>query len=408
MSKYFFTAKSQKGENYSDYREAKDEQDLARILRQEGYILISVGKEESKKKSGFGSWRSIFSFGGVSLEDKLMLTRNLKVMVSAGISIPRALKTLAEQSKSKKFKKALIEISERIVKGENFSDSLASHPAIFSQLFCSMVKVGEESGTLEKNLDILAKQMERDHALKSKIKEAMVYPAVIITAMIGIGIMMLIVVVPKLAKTFEELQAELPITTKIVIGSGTFLAEKWYLVVAILFFCFGFFRAILKTKKGKEKVDTLVLKLPVISPIIKKTNAAHTIRTLSSLISAGVPLVRSLEIISATMGNFHYQEALAAAIEKVKKGEKLSAALAPYQNLYPLTVIQMIEVGEETGETSGILEKLGDFYEEEISQATKNLTAVIEPVLMLIVGGVVGFFAISIIQPMYSMLSSIE
>jgi len=408
MPKYFFQAKSQKGENYSDSREAKDKQDLSRALHQEGYVLISVTEKNSKKKNSPNFWQSVFSFGRVSLKDKMMLTRNLKVMISAGISIPRALITLADQTKNKKFKKSLLEISEKIVKGENFSDSLAFYPDIFPQLFCSMVKVGEESGTLEKNLDILAKQMEREHALKAKIQEALVYPAVIVTAMVGIGIMMLIVVVPKLAKTFEELEAELPLTTKIVIGLGTFLSERWYLVLAILVICFGFLRMVLKTKKGKKEIDTLVLKLPVISPIIKKTNAAHMIRTLSSLVAAGVPMVRSLEIISETMDNFYYKKAVMSAIENVKKGEKLSSALEPYQNLFPLTVIQMVEVGEETGETSSILEKLGDFYEEEISQATKNLTAVIEPVLMLIVGGVVGFFAISMIQPMYSMLSSIK
>ena len=408
MSKYFFTAKSQKGENYSDYREAKDEQDLARILRQEGYILISTVEEGSKKKRDLKFWRGFFSFGGVSLKDKMMLTRNLRVMISAGISIPRTLKTLAEQSESKRLKKALIEISETIVKGENFSDSLAAYPGIFSQLFCSMIKVGEESGTLEKNLDILAKQMEREHALRSKITEAMMYPSVIVLAMIGIGALMLVMVVPKLAKTFEELEAELPITTKIVIGLGTFLAEKWYVAIFLLVIFLLLIKVFLKTRKGKIILDTALLKLPVISAIVKKTNAAHTVRTLSSLISAGVPLIRSLEIVSETLGNSFYKTAIITSLEKVKKGEKLSAALGLYGHLYPLTVIQMIEVGEETGETSSILEKLGEFFEEEVSQATKNLAAVIEPVLMLVIGGAVGFFAISMVQPMYSMLQSIK
>jgi len=408
MPKYFFVAKSQKGDTYSDHREAKDEQDLARILRQEGYILISTEQASGRKKKILGLSRGLFSFGGVSLKEKMMLTRNLKVMISAGISIPRALKTLADQTKSKKFRKALIEISEKIIKGENFSDALSVYPNIFSQLFCSMVKVGEESGTLEKNLDILAKQMERDNALKAKIKEATMYPSVIITAMLGIGAMMLVMVVPKLAKTFEELEAELPITTKIVIGLGTFVVEKWYLVVFILLAALLLVRLFLKTKNGKVFLDEALLKLPVISTIVKKTNSAHTVRTLSSLIAAGVPLVRSLEIVAETLGNSFYKEAIVASMEKVKKGEKLSAALSVYHNLYPMTVIQMIEVGEETGETSSILEKLGDFFEEEVSQATKNLAAVIEPVLMLIIGGVVGFFAISMVQPMYSMLQSIK
>jgi len=408
MPKYFFTAKSQQGKEYSDTREAKDEKELARILRQEGYVLISATPEKLKKSRGFRSWLADLSFGGVSLKDKIIFTRNLKVMISAGVSLPKALKTLAEQTKNKKLKNALIEIAERIIKGENFSDSLSHHPSIFSNLFYNMVKVGEESGTLEKNLDILTRQMEREYTLRSKIKEAMMYPSVIIVAMIGIAIMMLIIVVPKLAKTFEELGAELPLTTKIVIGLGTFLAEKWYLAALILIVLIILFRLVLKIKSGKKLLDTLTLKIPIVSPIIKKTNAAHTVRTLSSLIAAGVPLVRSLEIISETMSNFHYKKAIITITEKVKKGEKLSQTLRPYHDLYPLTVVQMMEVGEETGETSNILAKLGDFFEDEVSRATKNLTTIIEPVLMLVIGGIVGFFAVSMVQPMYSMLSALE
>jgi len=407
MAKYFFTAKSQKGESFSGSREAKDRQELARILRQEGYVLISaILEEEEKRKKKFEI--PLPFLGGVSLKDKIMLTRNLKVMVSAGISLPKALRTLASQAKNKKLKKALMKISEEVIKGKNFSNALAQHPDIFSELFYNMVKVGEESGTLEENLGTLTKQMEREYTLKSKIKEAMLYPAVIITAMMGIGVMMLVVVVPNLAQTFEELELELPLTTKIIVGLGTFLSEKWYLAILLLIIFIFFSQTALKRKKGKKTLDGLFLKMPVISPIVKKTNAAYTVRTLSSLIAAGVPLIRSLEIVSDTLGNFYFKEAIAQSIDKVKKGEKLSQALKPYQNLYPPTVIQMIEVGEETGETSAILEKLGDFFEEEVTNATKNLTAVIEPILMLVIGGVVGFFAVSMVQPMYSMLGGLQ
>jgi type IV pilus assembly protein PilC len=250
--------------------------------------------------------------------------------------------------------------------------------------------------------------MEREYTLKSKIKEALLYPTVIIAAMTGIGVMMLIVVVPKLAQTFEELELELPLTTQVVIGLGTFLVEKWYLAILILIILIFSFQIALKRKKGKKIFDGLFLRIPIIAPIVKKTNAAYTVRTLSSLITAGVPLVRALEIVANTLSNYYFKAAISQSINKVKKGEKLSQALRPYQNLYPSTVIQMIEVGEETGETSTVLEKLGDFFEEEVTNATKNLTAIIEPVLMLIIGGVVGFFAVSMVQPMYSMLSGLQ
>ncbi len=271
-----------------------------------------------------------------------------------------------------------------------------------------MVKVGEETGTLEEALKTLTQQMEKEHELRSKIKGAMIYPAVIICAMIGIGILMLIMVVPNLAKTFEELNIELPFTTKLVISLGTFLAQKWFFAIMIVIVFFFFLRLILKTKTGKRAIDKLVLKIPIISSIVKKTNSAYTARSLGSLFSSGVPIARALEVVSRALGNIYFQEAISDAAEKVRKGIKLSEALRPYENIYPTIVIQMIEVGEETGETSDILKRLADFFEEEVSNSTKNLSAVIEPVLMLIIGAMIGFFAVSMIQPMYSMLGAIK
>jgi len=405
--KYFYTAKSFSGELKSGILEAQNEYQLARILHQEGYVLISVTSEKpeiKKRKLEI----SLPFLGGVSLSEKIMFTRNLQVMVRAGISLPQALEILAAQSKSKKFREALLEIAEEVTKGKNFSDSLAKFPQFFSEIFCSMVKVGEEAGTLEDNLKVLTQQMEREHELKTKVKGAMIYPAVIISAMIGIGILMLVMVVPKLAETFSELAIELPPTTKFVIFLGNFLAEKWYLLILLIFALFIFLRTILRTKEGKRLIDGLTLKIPIISPIIRKTNSASIVRTLSSLIISGVPIIRCLEIISPTLGNFYFQKSISEAAEKVRKGSKLSEALMPYRNLYPLGVIQMIAVGEQTGETSTILAKLADFFEEEVTNATKNLSAVIEPVLMLLIGAVVGFFAISMIQPIYSMLGAIK
>ncbi len=409
MPTYFYTAKSLKGESKSGTREAKDEHQLARILRQEGYILISAVSEEKKeRKISWAGLRQLIPFWGkVSLKDKMVFARNLQVMISAGVSLPKALQTLSSQSQNRRFKRALLEIADDIVKGKSFSEALSEYPDIFSNLFCNVVKVGEESGALEENLGILVRQMERENDLRTKIKGAMMYPAVVILAMIGIGVLMLVMVVPRLAETFKELEVELPFTTKIVITLGTFLAEKWYLAILFIFVFIIATRFILRTGPGKKTWDAFSLRIPVISTLIKKTNAAYTVRTLSSLISAGTPLVSSLQIVSETLDNFHFRQALAESIEKIKRGQKLSEALQPYRELYPLTVIQMMEVGEETGQTSEILQKLADFYEEEVSNATKNLASIIEPVLMLLIGGVVGFFAISMVQPIYSMMGSL-
>ncbi|MCK4454303.1 type II secretion system F family protein [Candidatus Parcubacteria bacterium] len=407
MPNYFYTAKSLKGEVHSGKSEAKDEYELARILRGQGYILI---KAETRKKSV--SWRKkkkmeiSLPFLGVSAKEKLFFTRNLRIMISAGMSLPGALNTLASVSENKKFKDALLKIKTEIIKGKSFSESLERFPNIFPELFSNMVRAGEESGTLEDVLKSLTRQIEREVELKSKIIGAMIYPAVIIVAMLGIGALMLVIVVPSLAAVFADLEMELPATTRFVIFLGTFMTERWYLFILILLVSGFLFRTALKTKKGKKNLDAFLLKIPVISSLVKKTNTAFTSRTLSSLISAGIPLVRGLEITSQSLNNFYYKKALLEAVKKVRKGEKLSDVLMSYTDIYPLIIVQMIKVGEETGETSEILEKMADFYEEEVSNATKNLSSIIEPVLMLIVGGAVGFFAVSMIQPMYSMMGA--
>lgn len=406
MPRYNYIAKSFSGEPHVGVLEAKDEHDIAKILRSEGYILISATTGETSKKSKFSF--SIPLLNRVSLVEKMMFTRNLKIMIKAGISLPRALRILSEQTKSKKFKKALLEVEQEITKGKNFSDSLSKYPNIFSELFFSMVKVGEESGTLEEVLEILTKQMERDHELKSKIMGAMIYPAVIVSAMIIIGIIMMILVVPKLAQTFAELDMDLPLTTRFVIASGMFLANFWYLLPLIFLSLVVAFRMAIKTTPGKLFFGKVVLKIPIISPLVKKVNTAYTARTLSSLISSGVPIVRSLEIVANVLGNIYYKQAINDAAEQVKKGEKLAKILEKYSKIYPTLIIQMLAVGEETGETSNILEKLADFYEDEVTNATKNLSSLIEPILMIIIGTAVGFFAVSMIQPIYSMMGAIK
>lgn len=410
--KYFYIAKSLNGENKTGLMEAEDIHQLSRVLHNQGYVLISANLEEEIKKKKLVISDLVFRFvpffGKVSLKEKIFFTRNLRIMIGAGISFSRALNILIIQSGNRNFKKILSEIEEKTLKGETLFKSLGEYPEVFSEFFCNMIKAGEESGNLENVLKILETQMENEADLNSKITGAMIYPAVIISAMIGIGILMLVLVVPKLAATFVELGIKLPITTRIVIGIGLFLSKFWYLLPLLIVFLLFFFREILKIRHGKKIIDKFLLKIPVISDLIKKTNSAYTARILSSLIAAGVPIVKSLEITSGVLKNIYYKEAILQAAEKVGKGKKISEILNSYQNIYPLFVIQMIAIGEETGETSGILSKVADSFEDEISNLTKNLASIIEPVLILLIGGAVGFFAFSMIQPMYTMLGAIQ
>ena len=410
MPQYSYTAKSLKGEIKSGTSEAKNEQEVATILRQQGYILISTDLESGKaiRAPLMARISSAIPFlNKVSLADKIMFARNLQIMIKTGISLSRAMEVLSNQTTNKKFRKILLEIKQDIIKGDNFSDILAKHPDVFSELFFNMVKVGEETGTLDRVLSDLVKQMEKEHQLKSRVQGAMVYPSVILVAMVLIGILMLILVVPKLADTFDDLGIELPMTTKAVIATGVFLSNFWYLFPIIIIVMIILARMVVKTKKGKLVFDNLLLKIPVVSPVLKKTYSAYTVRVLSCLFESSVPIVKSLNLVAGSLGNIYYKNAMLDAAEQVKKGAKLGEVLKKYEDIYPVLVIQMVEVGEETGETSKILDKLADFYEEEVGNATKNLSTVIEPVLMLLVGAVIGFFAVSMIQPMYSMTGSL-
>ena len=406
MAIYSYTAKSFNGQNKAGTIETENEKTLAHILRQEGYILIKAQLAQTSPKKK-GSVDLFANFRKVSLVDKIFFTRNLQIMITAGMPLPKALRVLSEQTQNKKFEKAIKDIENEVIKGQTLSDSLSRHRNIFQDLFISMIKVGEESGTIEKVLKNLTYQMEREKELVSKVKGAMTYPLVILVLMVLIGIAMMVIVVPKLMSVFKEMNVELPATTRFIMGMGGFFSKYWYGLFIVFGLGYLAKRGLSKSKSFKKNIDGLILRVPVISEIIKKINTATTARTLGSLIDAGVPIVKSLEIVADTMGNYYYNEAILKSAREVQKGKKLSDSLNPYQNIYPSIMIQMIAIGEETGDTSGILTKIADFYEEEVSNITKNLSSIVEPVLMVIIGVAVGFFAISMLQPMYSMMGSI-
>ncbi len=385
--------------------EADSEAELAHRLRDQGFILTSVQSPREPLKIRNRLVEFLPSFSHVALSEKMIFARHLAVMIGAGLSINRALEALASQTKNKSFSKIITQISQDVQKGQPLAESLNKYPKVFSELFVNMVKVGETGGGLEEVLKILARQLEKEHELKSKVRSAMIYPAVIVVAMFIIGILMMTLVVPKLMLIFQEMNVALPITTQFIIGLSNFLSQHWLLGIFIAIFTFMAARFSFKTKRGKMTFDLILLKLPIFGEISKKINSARLARTLGSLIESSVPIVQGLQIVAGTMSNYYFRQSLSLAAEDVQKGNPLSKIIKTYPNLYPPTVDQMIEVGEETGTLGDILIKLADFYEEEVSNITKGMSAIIEPILMIVIGVVVGFFAISMIQPMYSIMS---
>ena len=405
----FYTAKSFSGEMKSGELSVKDERDLAMQLRAEEFILTSFKKlEDENSASGNIKVSFMDRFSSIPVSEKMMLARNLSVMISSGLPLSRAVKNITTQTQNKAFAKVLNNILESLQSGNTFADSLAKYPGIFDELFVNMVRVGESTGNLEEVLNILAGQLEKEHELISKVKGAMMYPMVIITAMIGIGILMMIYVVPQITGVFKDLGADLPLSTRFIIASSNALKDHSILVF-IGFFMIGIFlKLFLTTEVGKKTLSFISIRIPVVKDIIIKVNCARFSRIYSSLLRSGVPILEALNIISRTLTNFYYKKALVKAAESIQKGVNLSKVFYEEKIIFPIMVPQMIEVGEETGKTETILLKLAEFYEKEVDQKTKNMSSIIEPVLMIIIGSAVGFFAISILQPMYSVMGSIK
>jgi type IV pilus assembly protein PilC len=346
---------------------------------------------------------------GVSLKEKIIFTRNLGLIVKAGISLHQGLETLSEQTDSRLLKLILSQVKEDVNKGQAFSDSLAKHPRVFNSFYTNMVKTGEASGSLEKILKTLARQMEKERSLRSKVIGALIYPAIILVLMILVLVGMMIFAVPQLTAVFQDFGAELPFLTRAVIATSDALIENltiffFLLILVPLALWYFFFRY----SKGKIALSWLLLHVPVFSNLTKKINSARISRTLQTLISSGVPILTALSITSDVLQNHFYKATLVQAQQQIEKGKQLSEILKTYPRLYPPIATQLISVGEATGSLDTILEDIAQFYEDEVDVITKSLSSIIEPVIMIVIGIFVGTFAVSMLQPIYSLTGSIS
>jgi len=349
----------------------------------------------------------LLKFSRVPLKEKLFFVQHLGLMLKSGISLSVALKTLANQTKNKYFQYILNDMGQRVDGGESFSSALSQYPKVFGELFVSMVEAGEMSGKLEDVLNQIFLQMKKEHALVSKVKGALTYPAVILLAMFGIGIFMMAVVVPRITSMFTQMEAELPLPTKILISVSSAITEHGlFTAIGFIIFVVALIKA-LRTHKGKYIFQALLLKFPIIGPIVKKINLARFARNISSLLATDIMIIKTFQITSNVLGNLHYRQALQDMAKKIKKGGKLHEVIQAYPGLFTPVVAQMVAIGEETGELDSILVELAEFYEEEVDQIMENLPSVIEPLLILVLGVGVGGVAIAIIMPMYSLTSAI-
>ncbi len=374
-------------------------------IQKEGGVVTELHENESW--AALPSWLFI-SFGtGVKRQEIIHMAKNLSAMLAAGLSLTRALSVIERQSSNKNLKTMVIGLSDAVAKGSSFHEALGAYPGIFPELFVAMARAGEESGSLSDALATVGLQMERSEELRRKIKGAMIYPSIVIAAIIVVGVLMLLFVVPTLTKTFSSLGVELPLATRAIVAISNFMVNHSILVLsAIILFVVGGI-AFVRSRRGGNIVLALALHLPVVGELVRETYAARVSRTLSSLLSSGVPILSALSITKEVVHAPIFANVVEEAEERIKKGELLSAAFSEHSRLYPILMSEMILVGEETGKVSEMLKQIAEFYETDVAEKTKNLSTIIEPVLMLFIGVVVGIFAVSMIAPIYSLSSVI-
>jgi type IV pilus assembly protein PilC len=403
MALYTYRALDKQGEIIQDKLEGSGEMAVAHELRQQGLLVIDV-KEQSVANKDI-----LAPFKGIKLADLVVFSRQLATMINAGLPIVRSLYVLSEQTENPKLKDVVVAMRKDVEAGSALSEALEKHPEVFSRLYVEMVKAGEIGGILDGVLLRVADQLERDQDLRRKVRSAMTYPVVVLAFAILAASFMLIFIVPVFATMFQDLGGTLPLPTRICMLISNILTSFWgVLVYAGMALAVVMFLRWKKTEKGRKVWGRAVLRIPAkIGDVVRKVALARFARTLATLSAAGVPILQSIEITATSSGNWVMEKALLKSRDAIREGIPLYKPLET-EPVFPPMVTRMIAVGEETGDIDGMLTKIAEFYESEVDAAVKALTSIIEPIMVVVVGGIVGAIVISMYLPMFEIYNLIE
>jgi type IV pilus assembly protein PilC len=382
--------------------EAQSKQAVADQLKARGLIVLDIGAKGGSKQL------NVALFERVKAHDLTVMTRQLATMVSSGMSLLRALYVLEGQTESKKLRETLIEVRKDVEAGLLFSDALERHPKVFGPLYVAMVRAGETGGMLEQSLLRTADQLEKDDSLRRQVRSAMIYPSVIISFALIVLLALVAFLVPIFASIFKEFGGKLPAITQVTVSLSHGLTHFWYLGLAGVVVLIVAFQRWRKSSWGRPQWDAFRLKIPMkIGDVVQKVALARWSRTLSALTSAGVPILQALDITAKTAGNAVIERAMADVVVSVKNGGTIAEPLKSVP-VFPAMVSHMIGVGEETGALDAMLNKVAEFYEDEVNAAVKALTSILEPVMIVVVGGIVGFIVISMYMPLFKVYDQIK
>src|SRR5499426_1092845 len=396
MATFVWKGRTLAGEAQSGEIEVGRQEEALELLRKKKILVTSL-----RPKGGF----KLPKFGGVSVstKDLAIFTRQFATMISAGLPLVQCLDILAKQSSKPSFGRVIGEVTREVEAGSTLADALGRHRTVFDDLFRNMVAAGEAGGVLDEILMRLATYIEKADALKRKIQSAMVYPGVVLTVAMGATCFMLIFIIPTFAKMFSDFGGELPLPTKIVLGMSKLLQNFWWVGVGGLIAGGFFFKRYYATEVGQRAIDAALLKIPVLGDVLLKGAVARFTRTLGTLIASGVPILSGLEITARTAGNKIIAEAIMTARASIREGETVSAPLKA-SGVFPPMVVQMISVGEQTGALDEMLTKIAVFYEAEVDTAVDTLTSIIEPCMIVIMGGIVGGVVVAMYLPMFKLI----
>jgi type IV pilus assembly protein PilC len=402
MSTYVFKAMDLAGVKARGEIEAESREAVTNQLKSRGMIVLDVADKHSSREIELSFMKR------VKAGELAVFSRQLATMISSGLSILRALYVLEEQTESKFLKETIVQVRKDVEAGMSLSGAMEAHPKVFNPLFVAMTRAGEAGGLLEESLRRVADQLEKDASLRRQIRSAMIYPALVITFAVGVMMALVAFLVPVFAGVFKQFGGELPAITKVSVFLSKMVTGYWWLMfagTAALIFAFIQWK---KSSWGRPQWDRFRLRVPMkIGTIVQQVSVARWSRTLSSLTSAGVPLLLALEIVGKTGGNVVVEEAMNSVIESVKRGGTIAEPLSK-ETIFPTMVTHMVGVGEETGALDAMLGKVADFYEDQVEASVKALTSILEPVMIIVIGSIVGFIVISMYMPMFTVYNHIE
>jgi type IV pilus assembly protein PilC len=402
MPKFKYSARDEKGKVIEGEIEAKDIGSTTDILHDRGLVVVSV-KESNRLDL---EKLSEINIGGIPMKEKVVFMRQMATMVGAGLPLTRSLEIMVQQASNPKFKRILQNVLESIQSGKTLADSFRAEDEIFDDITINLIEAGEESGNLENILERIAVELEEKNSLSSKIKSAMIYPSIILLVIIGVVILMMFVLVPSMAEIYQDFDAELPFATRFLMDMSNFFLNYWWVVLSVLAVLVVGFKSYIDTPKGKRNFDKLILKVPSLGMIITKMELSQFTRILSLLLGSGLPIIKAIELTANSLGNTMFRETLEEARDEVEKGGPLAIPIARSE-YYPLLVSSMIAVGEETGEIDTVLSKVADYYKEEVNTATSNLSTILEPLFLVIMGLAIGFIAMAVYMPMFQLSTAI-